>query len=122
MAFFVVLLYLKSLYHGYDYYFGDSGIFWNVIFFICYHGPLLDGLAATLSQLDVGLPGPLTPRCPEDVIGLASVPHQQPPSPMPLQAYANYAMGSPQIGFFFRVELPTVLYIICLVSGLVSAF
>ena len=31
-------------------------------------------------------------------------------------------MGSPQTGFFFRVEPPTVLYIICLVSVLVSAF
>ena len=41
---------------------------------------------------------------------------------MPLQAYANYAMGSPQVGFFFRVEPPTVLYITSLVSVLVSAF
>ena len=41
---------------------------------------------------------------------------------MPLLAYANYAMGSPQVGFFFRVEPATVLYIICLVSILVSAF
>ena len=45
------------------------------------------------------------------------MPQQQPPS-----AYANYAMGSPQVGFFFRVEPPNVLYIICLVSILVSAF
>ena len=41
---------------------------------------------------------------------------------MPLLAYANYAMGSPQVGFFFRVEPPTVLYIVCLLSILVSAF
>ena len=34
----------------------------------------------------------------------------------------NYAMGSPQVGFFFRVEPPTILYITCLVSILVSAF
>ena len=27
---------------------------------------------------------------------------------MPLQAYSNYAMAPPQVGFFFRVELPTV--------------
>ena len=31
-------------------------------------------------------------------------------------------MGSPQVGFFFRVEPPSILYIICLVSVLVSAF
>ena len=41
---------------------------------------------------------------------------------MPLQAYANYAMGSPQVGFFFTVEPPTILYITCLVSVLASAF
>ena len=47
---------------------------------------------------------------------------QQPLSSMPLLAYANYTMGTPQVGFFFRVELPTVLYIICLVSVMVSVF
>ena len=62
------------------------------------------------------------PRCPGGVIGLASVPQQQPVSSMPLLAYANYTMGSPQVGFFSRVEPPTILYIICLVSILVSAF
>ena len=36
--------------------------------------------------------------------------------------YANYAMDSPQVGFIFRVECPTVLYITCLVSVLVCAF
>ena len=41
---------------------------------------------------------------------------------MLLQAYANYAMGSPHVGFFFRVEPPTILYVICLVFILVSAF
>ena len=39
-----------------------------------------------------------------------------------LLAYANYAIGSPQVGFFFRVDPPTISYIICLVSVLVSAF
>ena len=29
---------------------------------------------------------------------------------MPLQAYANYAMGPPQVGFSFRIEPATVLY------------
>ena len=31
---------------------------------------------------------------------------------MPLLAYANCAMGSPQVGFFFRVEPPIILYLI----------
>ena len=80
------------------------------------------GLLATLGQHDVVLPPPFTLRCPGGVIGLAAVPQQQPPSSMPLHAYANYAMGSPQVGFFFRVESPIILYIICLVPVLVSAF
>ena len=84
--------------------------------------PSLMGLPTMLGQHDVVLLPPLTPRCSGGVLGLASVPQQQPPSSMPLQAYANYAMGSPQVGFFFRVEPPTVLYIIFLVSILVSAF
>ena len=44
--------------------------------------------------------------CSGGVLGHASVPQQQPPSLMPHQTYANYAMGSPQVGFFFRVEPP----------------
>ena len=62
------------------------------------------------------------PRGSGGVIGSAFVPQQQPPSLMPLLAYANYAMGSPQVGFFFRVEPPIILYIISLVSVLVSSF
>ena len=84
--------------------------------------PSLMGLPATSGQNEVVLLPPLMLRCPEGVIGLASKSQQQPPASMPLVAYANYAMSSPQVGFFFRVEPPTVLYIICLVSILVSAF
>ena len=84
--------------------------------------PSLMGLPTTLGQHDVVLPPPLTPRCSGGVLGLASMSQQQPPSSLPLQAYAYYAMGSPQVGFFFRVEPPTILFIICLVSVLVSAF
>ena len=84
--------------------------------------PSLMGLSATLGQHEVVLPPPLMLRGSEGVIGLAPVPQQQPPSLMPLLAYASYAMGSPQVGFFFRVEPPTILYIICLVSILVYAF
>ena len=32
---------------------------------------------------------------------------QQPQSQMPSQVYVNYAMGSPQVNFFFAVEPPT---------------
>ena len=70
--------------------------------------PSLVGLPATLGQCDVVLPPPLTLICPGSVSSLVSVSQQQPPSPMPLQAYANYAMGSLQVGFFFRVEPPII--------------
>ena len=67
-------------------------------------------------------PPPLIPRDSGGVLGSVSVPQQQTPSSMLPLAYANYAMGSPQVGFFFRVEPPTILYLICFVSVLVSAF
>ena len=73
----------------------------------------LMGLPATSGQHEVVLLPPLMLKCPGGVIGLASMPQQQPPSLMPLLAYTNFAMGSPQVGFFFRVEPPTILYIIC---------
>ena len=84
--------------------------------------PSLMGLPVSLDQRGVVQPPPLMPRGSGGVIGSASVPQQQPPSLRSLLPYANYAMGSPQVGSFFRVEPPTVLYIICLVSVLVSAF
>ena len=84
--------------------------------------PSLVGFLATLSQHDVVLLPPLTSRCSGGVLGLASVAQQQPPSSLPLEAYANYPMGSPHVGFFFRVEPPTTLYILCLMPVLVSDF
>ena len=70
--------------------------------------PSLMGLPTMLGQHDVVLPSPLTLRGSVAVFGHASVPQQQTPSSMPLQACANYAMGSPQVGFFSRVEPPTI--------------
>ena len=84
--------------------------------------PSLTGFPVRLDKHGVVQPPPLMLRGSGGVIGSASVPQQQPPSLMPPLAYANYAMGSPQVGFFFRVEPPTILYIVCLVSVLVSAF
>ena len=64
--------------------------------------PSLMGFPVTLDQHGVVQPPPLMPRGSGGVIGPASVPQQQLPSSMPLLAYANYAMGSPQVGFFFQ--------------------
>ena len=83
------------------------------------NGQLLDGgFQQHQVQHDVVLPSLLTPRHSGGVAGLDTVPQQQPPSQMPLQAYANYAMGPPQVGFSFRVEPPTVLY--CYMFGVCS--
>ena len=81
----------------------------------------LMGLPSTFGQPDVVLPPPLTPRCFGCVIGLASVSQQQPSSLVPLQAYA---MGSPQVGFIFRVEPPPfcILCVLCLFWCLHSTF
>ena len=69
--------------------------------------PSLMRLPAKSGQHNVVLPSLLTPKNSRGVVGLATVPQQQPQSQMPLQAYANYAMGPPQVGFSFRTEMPT---------------
>ena len=74
--------------------------------------PSLTGFPVSLDQHGMVPPPPLMPRGSGGVLGSVSVPQQQTPSLMPLLAYANYAMGSPQVGFFFRVEPPTILYLI----------
>ena len=61
--------------------------------------PSLMGFPAMLGQLDEVLLPPLTPRGSAGVLGHVSVPQHQTPPSMPLQACANYAMGSPQVGF-----------------------
>ena len=61
--------------------------------------PSLTGFPVSLDQHGGVQPPPLMPSGSGGVIGSASVPQQQPPSSMPLLAYANYAMGSPQVGF-----------------------
>ena len=65
--------------------------------------PFLMGLQAMLGQHDVILPPLLILRDSGGVVGLTPVTQQQPQPQMPLQAYANYAMGPPQVSFSFRV-------------------
>ena len=74
--------------------------------------PSLTGFPVSLDQHGMVPPPPLMPRGSGGVLGSVSVPQQQTPSSMPPLAYANYAMGSPQVGFFFRFEPPTILYLI----------
>ena len=74
--------------------------------------PSPTGFPASLDQHGMVPPPPLMPRDSGDVLGSVSVPRLQTPSSMPPLAYANYAMGSPQAGFFFRLQPPTILYLI----------
>ena len=116
--------YVSSFYyHSYDYY-SSGDIFSGTLSLLLMVTMALSlmGLPATSGQHDVVLPALLTLRYSKSVVGLATVPQQKPPSQMPLQAYANYALGAPQVGFSFKVEPSTILYFIYLVYILVSAF
>ena len=77
------------------------------------------GFQVSLDQHGMVPPPPLMLRGSGGVLGSVSVPQQQPPSSMPPLAYTNYAMGSPQVGFFFRVEPPIIciLYMFGVHSG-----
>ena len=123
ILFLLVVHYVSHVYHGYDHYSsGYSGVFWAVICFIGDCGSFHDGASCNIGSVWSGsatIPNAKRLwRCYWPCLCV----QQQPPSSMPLLAYANYAMGSPQVGFFFRVEPPTIWYIICLVSILASAF
>ena len=78
--------------------------------------PSLMGLPATSVQHDVVLPPLLILRDTNGVVSLATVLQQQ-QYQMPLQAYANYVMGSLQVSFSFRVEPPTDFICIGVCSG-----
>ena len=71
-------------------------------------------------------PPPLMPRSSGGVFGSVSVPQQQIPSSMPPLAYANYAMGSPWVGFFLFSELSLppfcILYMFGVCSGVCFLF
>ena len=73
--------------------------------------PSLMGLKVTSGQHDVVLPPPLTLRLSGSVVGLATVPQQQPLFQMPLPANANYAIDPTEEGFCFRVEPFTIFYV-----------
>ena len=81
--------------------------------------PSLTGFPVSLDQHGMVPPSPLMPRGSGGVLGSVSAPQQQTPSSMPPLAYANYAMGSPQVSFFFRVEPPIIciLYMFGVHSG-----
>ena len=62
--------------------------------------PSLTGFPVGLDQHGMVPPPPLMPRSSGGVLCSVSVPQQQTPSSMPPLVYANYVMGSPQVGFF----------------------
>ena len=86
--------------------------------------PSLTGFPGSLDQHGMVPPPPLMLRGSGGVLGSVSLPQQQTPSSMPPLAYANYAMGSPQVGFFFRVEPPiiVILYMFGVQSGVCFLF
>ena len=86
-------------------------VLWYIIsHLIVYHSPLLDGASSNIRSAWCGSATTTDTRHSGGVVGLATVPQQHFPSQMPLQAYANYAMGPPLVDFSFRVEPPTILY------------
>ena len=92
-----------STYHGYDYYYSsDCSVFWYVIYIISDCGFLFDGASYNIGSPCMVLLLPLTPRCAGGVLGLVSMPQQQSPSTLPLQAYASYALGFSTGRFLFQ--------------------
>ena len=122
---FFVVHYVSRLNHGSDYYSSNySGIFWPVISVISISGSFSDRVSS--KPWCVVPPPPLMPRSSGGVFGSISVPQQQIPSSMPPLAYANYAMGSPQVGFFLFSELSLppfcILYMFGVCSGVCFLF
>ena len=89
-----------------------TGLFWTVISGISDSGSFPDRVSSKLGSAWHGSTTTLDAKRLWRCSWLSSVPQQQTPSSVPPLAYANYAMGSPQVGFFFRVESPTILYLI----------
>ena len=117
---FFVVHYVSHFNYGSEYYSSSySGIFWPVI---SDSGSFSDKVSSKLGSAWCGSTTTLMPRGSGGVLGSVSVPQQQTPSAMPPLAYATYAMGSPQVGFFFRVEPPTICILYMFGSILVSAF
>ena len=70
-------------------------------------------MSGALVQHDVVLPTLLLPRDTRGVVGLATVLQQLPQSQMPFQAFANYAMGHPQVFLFQSWASHWFVYIFC---------
>ena len=116
----LVVYYISHFDYGSNYYPSSySGIFWPVFHFISDSGSFPDRVSSKLGSAWCGSTTTLDAENSEGVLGSVSVLQQQPPSSMPPLAYANHAMGSPQVGFFFRVEPPTIciLYMFGVHSG-----
>ena len=109
---FFVVHYVSCCDYSSNYYSSSyRGIFWPVISIISDSGSFPDRVSSKLGSAWHGFTPPLMPRGSGGVPGSVSVPQQHTPSSMPPLPYANYAIGSPQVGFFFRVESPTILYL-----------
>ena len=107
----LVVHYVSHFYYCYDYYSCSyGGVFWAVISVISYHGSFPDGSSCNIGSLwsssKTTLDAKRLWKCYWPCLyATAATSHLW----CLFQAYANYAMGSPQVGFFFRVEPPTIL-------------
>ena len=111
---FFVVHYVSCFNYGSDYYSsGNGGIFWLVFSVISDSGSFPDRVSSKLGSAWHGSTTTFDAerlwRCSWHSV---SVLQQQPPSSVPPLAYANYDMGSPQVGFFSELSLPSfcILY------------
>ena len=117
-----VVHYVLHIYHSYNYYSSSyGGVFWSVIYFISDHGPFLDGASCNIRSSWSGSatnPDARMPwRCYFPCLHATAATSIFDASSGLCQLCYGF---STQVGFFFRVEFPTILYIICLVSVLLS--
>ena len=120
----LIVHYVSHFYYGYDYYSSSySGVLWAVICFISDHGSFPDKASCNIGSVWSGSTTTLDAvrlwRCYWPCLCAAAATSIFNASSVLCQFCY---VCSPQVDFFFRVEPPNILYIICLVSILVSAF
>ena len=122
-TFLVVYCVSSPYHHVYDYYSScDCGVFWHVISFTGYHGSLFNGASYNIGSALCGsattIDTKMSWKCYWPCLCATAATSIFDASSGLCQLCHGFSTGR----FLFKVELPTILYIICLVSVLVSAF